>query len=74
MGKNKETEPTCTPDLLRLVPEVIYIVPVGHAIMCSRNVFVANYKVIIGLANMFLSWILGLFNVQIQNERGHKFM
>ena len=30
--------------------------------------------VVIGLFKMFLCWILGIFNFQIQSERGHKCM
>ena len=33
----------------------------------TRFVYICLFK-------MFLRWILGIFNVQIQRERGHKFM
>ena len=33
-----------------------------------------NIKCYIGLFKMFSRWILGIFNVQIQSERGNKFM
>ena len=32
-----------------------------------------NY-VVLGLVKMFLCWILVIFNVQIQSEKGHKFL
>ena len=34
-----------------------------------------QYKLVrIGLFKMFLRWILAIFNIQIQRERGHKLM
>ena len=31
-------------------------------------------EVIIGLFKLFLRWILGIFNIKIQSEKGHKFV
>ena len=42
--------------------------------MAHQKSIIASCAPAIGLFKMFLRWIWGIFNIQIQSDRGHKLM